>query len=86
MFNLISAAKGKLDDPILQEWAIRFYSKLPRNAQAERSQIEVDWFHEFFLAQVIDRGVTSFLKCLFRTLPPQHFSNLQNLICKNLVT
>ena len=83
MFNLISAAKGKLDDPILQEWAIRFYSKLPRNAQAERKQMEVDWFHEFFLAQIIERGDTTFLKRLLRTLPPQHFLSLQHLIVKN---
>jgi thioredoxin-like negative regulator of GroEL len=86
MFNLISAAKGKLDDPILQEWAIRFYSKLPRNALAERKQIETDWFHEFFLAQIIERGDTAFLKRLFRTLPPQHFSSLQHLIVKNWST
>lgn len=86
MFNLISAAKGKLDDPILHEWAIRFYSKLPRNAQAERKQIEVDWFHEFFLAQIIERGDTAFLKRLLRTLPPQHFSSLQHLIVRNWST
>lgn len=86
MFNLISAAKGKLDDPILQEWAIRFYSKLPKNAQTERNQIEVDWFHEFFLAQIIERGDTSFLKRLFRALPPQHFSSLKHLISKNWTT
>ena len=83
MFNLITAANGKLDDPIMQEWAVRCYSDLPKNAQAERIKIESDWFHELFIAQLIDRGETSLLSRFFRELPAQDFSNLTNSIIKN---
>src|SRR5664280_2997887 len=83
MFNLIAAANGKLDDPVMREWAEQFYSDLPKHAYDERIRIEADWFHEFFIAQVIDRGETALLTHLFRVLPPQHFSNLKALILKN---
>jgi len=32
MINLIAAANGKLDDPIMKEWAVQFYSDLPKHA------------------------------------------------------
>lgn len=83
MNDLISLAKGKLNDPIMQEWAIHFYSDLPINAETERNQIETEWFHEFFIAQIIDQGDNSIINHLFRELPPQNFSNLTHLLIKN---
>ncbi len=32
MFNLITAVNGKLDDPLIREWAVQFYSDLPKQA------------------------------------------------------
>ena len=83
MINLIAAANGKLDDPIMKEWAVQFYSDLPKHAYDERIRIEADWFHEFFIAQLIDRGETGLLTQLFRVLPPQHLSNLKTFFLKN---
>jgi hypothetical protein len=83
MNNLIAAANGKLGDPVMLEWAMRFYSDLPKHAHDERIQIETDWFHEFFIAQLIDRGEANLLARLFRALPPQRFSSLKSLIIKN---
>ena len=82
MFNLIAAANGKLDDPVMREWAVQFYSDLPKHAYDERIRIEADWFHEFFIAQLIDRGETALLTHLFRVLPPQHLSNIKALMVK----
>ena len=82
MFNLIAAANGKLDDPVMRQWAVLFYSDLPKHAYDERIRIEADWFHEFFIAQLIDRGETALLTHLFRVLPPQHLSNIKALIVK----
>ena len=82
MFNLIAAANGKLDDPVMREWAVLFYSALPKHAYDERIRIEADWFHEFFIAQLIDRGETTLLTHLFRVLPPQHLSNIKTLMVK----
>ena len=59
MFNLITAVNGKLDDPLIREWAVQFYSDLPKQAYDERIHIETDWFHEFFIAQLIERGETT---------------------------
>lgn len=83
MHNFITLAKDKLDDSIMQEWAIYFYSNLPINANKERTQIETEWFHEFFLAQIIEREDTSLLNKLFRELPVKSFFNLSNLMIKN---
>ena len=83
MINLITTANGKLDDPIMQEWAIHFYSDLPNNAQLEKTQIETDWFHELFITQLINSGDTSLLGQFFRELPPQNYSKLTHLIVKN---
>ena len=83
MINLIAAANGKLDDPIMKEWAVQFYSDLPKHAHDERIRIEADWFHEFFIAQLIDRRETGLLTRLFRVLPPQHLSNLKTFFLKN---
>ena len=82
MFNIIAAANGKLDDPVMRQWAVQFYSDLPKHAYDERIRIEADWFHEFFIAQLIDRGETALLTHLFRVLPPQHLSNLNALFLK----
>ena len=86
MFNLITAVNGKLDDPLIREWAVQFYSDLPKQAYDERIHIETDWFHELFIAQLIERGETTLLSRLFRALPPQHLSNLKALFLKNWVT
>ncbi len=83
MTNLVAAANGKLDDPIMREWAVRFYDDLPSYAHDERKQIEADWFHDFFIAQLIDCGETSLLAHLFRILPPEHLLNFKTLMVKN---
>jgi len=67
----------------MRQWAVQFYSDLPKHAHDQRIQIEADWFHEFFIAQLINRGETTLLTQLFRVLPPQHFSNLKTLFLKN---
>ena len=60
MTDFIVATSKKLDDPVMQEWAVNFYRDLPKNAHDERARIEAAWFHEFFIAQLLDRGVNSF--------------------------
>jgi len=86
MTDFIVATSKKLDDPVMQEWAVNFYRDLPKNAHDERARIEAAWFHEFFIAQLLDRGETRLLTRLFRELPPEHFSNLKALIVKNWPT
>lgn len=80
MNNIILSAHGKLDNAVMQEWAIDFYSNLAASQISLKEQIESVWFHELFIAQLIDNDETSLLIQLFRELPPKNFFNLSSLI------
>ena len=82
MLDPILSAKEKLDDPLLLEWALRYYNNLPENKLEEKTRIESTWFHDLFIAQLIERNETETLSRLFNALPAQHFSSFTNLIIK----
>ena len=82
MLDPIISAKEKLDDPLMLEWALRYYNDLPENKLEEKARIESTWFHDLFIAQLIERNETETLSRLFNALPAQHFSSLTNLIIK----
>ncbi|WP_242447122.1 TPR domain-containing protein [Nitrosomonas supralitoralis] len=82
MIDPILNAKEKLDDPLMLEWALRYYKDLPENNREEKAHIESSWFHDLFIAQLIERNETETLLRLFNTLPAQHFSSFTNLIIK----
>lgn len=82
MLNVVSSASGKFDDPIMLEWGLRYYDKLPKNASESRANIEAAWFHDIFIAQLIERDEVESLSRLFYSLPAQHFSTLSPLIIK----
>lgn len=83
MSDPIACAAGKLDDPLMLEWALRYYEHLPDSARDSRIRIEATWFHDLFLAQLIEQAETDSLSRLFRYLPPKHFANLTTLIVKH---
>lgn len=83
MSDLIARAAGKLDNPLMVKWALRYYDDLPKNARDSRARIEATWFHDIFMAQLIERVDTEFLSRLFRFLPSSHFVNLTALIVKH---
>ena len=83
MLDPILNAKEKLDDPLMREWALRYYSNLPENNREEKAHIESSWFHGLFIAQLIERNEAETLLRLFNTLPAQHFSSFMNLIIKH---
>ncbi|SFN05548.1 hypothetical protein [Nitrosomonas communis] len=83
MLDPIISAKEKLDDLLMLEWALRYYNDLPENNREEKARIESTWFHDLFIAQLIERNETETLSNLFNTLPAQHFSSLTNLIIKH---
>lgn len=74
--DVITAAAGKLDDPLVLDWAIGRYESLPRNAVDQRARMEALWFHDVFIAQLIDVADSDTLARLFRLLPPAHFANV----------
>lgn len=83
MLDSIASANGKLDDPIMLEWALRHYESLPKSAREARARLKSTWFHDLFIAQLIEREETEALSRLFRSLPPKHFANLTALIVEH---
>lgn len=86
MINVIAAARGKLDNPVMLQWAIRYYNDLPKNAESERSAIEETWFHDEVLAELIDSDETMLLNELLREFPPRRLTNLSHLLVKHWPT
>ena len=74
MFDPISSARGKLGDPLILNWALSYYENLPGNAQTLRTKIETEWFHDVFIARLIDQGETEILLTLFHLLPEQRLA------------
>lgn len=83
MIDIITAAKGKLDDPLMLEWAIRYYGDLPKSAESERAAIEETWFHEALLAELIDSGETRLLNNLLREFPARRLTGLGHLLIEH---
>ena len=73
MTDCIPLAKGKLNDPILMEWALRRH----RNAQAgvpERQEaMERTWFDDLTLRRWLDSDDHETLARLFSQLPAERF-------------
>lgn len=83
MINVITVAKDKLDNPLMLEWAIRYYSDLPKSAESGRSAIEETWFHDVMLAELIESGETSLLNDLLREFPARRLTGLGHLLVKH---
>jgi tetratricopeptide (TPR) repeat protein len=83
MINVIAAAKGKLDNPLMLEWAIRYYSDLPKGAESERSAIEETWFHDVLLAELIESDETKLLNDLLREFPARRLTGFVHLLVKH---
>lgn len=86
MTTLIEYANGKLDNPLMLEWAIDYYYDLPKTMKKERTAIEEAWFHALQLAQLIESDETSLLNSLFRALPAKHLTGLSHLLIKHWPT
>lgn len=69
MLDPIISAKEKLDDPLMLEWALRYYNDLPENSIAEKGRVASTWFHDLFIAQLLERNETETLSHLFNTYP-----------------
>ncbi len=79
MLDPIASAQGKIDGPLMLEWALRYYDNLPENNSKDKARIETKWFHDLFIAQLIEQNETEALSRLFRSLPAQHFSSLTTI-------
>ena len=76
MTDLISLAKGKLNDPILMEWALRHYQDAQAGTPQRREAMEQDWFDDLTLRRWLDSDDQAMLARLFSELPADRFANL----------
>jgi len=81
MKDLISRAKGKLDDPIIRGWARDRYSDVCKYSPGFRESMEQAWFDDLSLRRWIENDA-SVLISLFRLLPATRFCGVQELIAK----
>ena len=76
MTDLISLAKGKLNDPILMEWALRHYQDAQAGTPQRREAMEQDWFDDLTLRRWLDSDDQAMLARLFSQLPADRFASL----------
>ena len=65
MTDFIQLAKGKLNDPILMEWALDRYRDAQKGAQKHREAMEQAWFDDLTLRRWLDSNDQDILTALF---------------------
>ena len=71
----LSRAAAALDDPIVLDWAVHYYSDLPPHSE-RRAQLAAEWFPGAALERWIEAGDFDTLSILLRELPEAHWSAL----------
>ena len=80
MTDLIELATGKLNDPILMDWAISRYRRMENYAPQHREAMEQAWFDDLTLRRWLDSDNEDILTRLFVHLPAERFVNLGQAI------
>ena len=80
MTDLIERATGKLNDPILMDWAISRYGQMEKYYPQHREAMEQAWFDELTLRRWLDSDNEDILNRLFVYLPAERFVNLGQAI------
>ncbi len=74
--DFIQLAKGKLNDPILVEWALDRYWGAEKGDLRLREAMEQAWFDDLTLRRWLDSDDQDILTGLFSQLPAERFANL----------
>ncbi len=80
MTDIIDLAKGKLNDPILMEWALGRYRAAKDADRQCREVMEQAWFDDLTLRRWLDVDDRDVLTRLFSQLPATRFANLGQAI------
>jgi hypothetical protein len=76
MMDLIELATGKLNDPMLMDWAIDRYREA-REGRSERQKLmEQTWFDALTLRRWLNSDDQEILNRVFVHLPGERFANL----------
>ena len=80
MTDLIELAKGKLDDSIIRQWAIRQYSAHIDHSPAVAEEMLSSWFDDLSLSKWLKAENESHLSRLFSALPTERFQGIHKTI------
>ena len=82
MTPLIKLATGKLNDPILMDWALDRYRQASEGHSRRQEAMEQAWFDELTLRRWLNSDDHETLNRLFVHLPEERFSNLGQAIAE----
>ena len=82
MTHLIKLATGKLNDPILMDWALDRYRQASEGRSQRQEAMEQAWFDELTLRRWLNSDDHETLNRLFVHLPEEQFSNLGQAIAE----
>lgn len=80
MNNIIDFAAGKLEDPILMDWALDRYSETKNGDPRRREAMDRAWFNDLVLRPWLDTDDFETLTRLFVHLPEERFASLGQAI------
>ena len=80
MADLIELATGKLNDPILMDWAISRYWQMEQCHPQHREAMEQAWFDDLTLRRWLNSDDEDILTRLFVHLPAERFVNLGRVL------
>ena len=80
MTDLIELATGKLNDPILMDWALDRYRQASKGQSHRQEEMEQAWFDELTLRRWLNSNDQETLNRLFVRLPEKQFANLAKAI------
>ena len=80
MTHLIKLAAGKLNDPILMDWALDRYRQASKGQNHRQEELEQAWFDELTLRRWLNNDDQETLNRLFVHLPEKQFANLAKAI------
>lgn len=81
MTDIIPLATGKLDVPILIEWALSRYRDARIGDPRRRQAMEQAWFDDLMLRRWLESDDHETLAHLFLELPAEHLASLGQAIC-----
>ena len=80
MIDLIELATGKLNDPILMDWAIDRYREASEGRSKRQKVMEQQWFDDLTLRRWLNSDDQEILNRLFVHLPEEQFANVGQVI------
>ncbi len=84
--DLLKLAQGKLDNPIMRQWALQRYEDARTRSDGSDQEMEKIWFDDLTLRKWINSDDKRTLASVFRILSPSAFVNLNTTVAEQWKT